>query len=92
VLWDLAWYLALNSARLPIDKDATIEALRDALERRGVRTVAWFDLQRDLCLLGVAACFGWEKAVGEEAELRWWRDHALRAARHVGDAYPGPRA
>jgi len=91
VLWDLAWYLALNSARLPIDKDATIEALRDALERRGVRTVPWFDVQRDLCLLGVAACFGWEKAVGEEAELRWWRDHALRGARYVGDAYPGPR-
>ena len=38
VCWDLAWYLALNCARLPIDKEATIEALRGALERRGVST------------------------------------------------------
>lgn len=81
--WDLGWYLALNSARLPIEKEATIEALRDALERRGVRTAGWFDLQLDLCLLGIAACFGWEKAMGDEAELRWWEDRALRGARHL---------
>jgi hypothetical protein len=82
--WDLGWYLALNSARLPIEKEATIEVLRDALERRGVRTAGWFDLQLDLCLLGIAACFGWEKAMGDEAELRWWEDRALRGARHLG--------
>jgi hypothetical protein len=82
--WDFGWYLALNSARLPIDKETTIEALRDALERRGVRTAGWFDLQLDLCLLGIAACFGWEKAMGDEAELRWWEDRALRGARHLG--------
>ena len=81
--WDLGWYLALNSARLPIGKEATIEALRDALERRGVRTAGWFDLQLDLCLLGIAACFGWEKAMGDETELRWWEDRALRGARHL---------
>ena len=61
VCWDLAWYLALNSARLPNEKEATIEALRAALERRGVSTTGWFDLQLDLCLLGMAACFGWER-------------------------------
>jgi len=92
VLWDLAWYLALNSARLPIDKAATIEALRAALERRGVRTDDWWELQLDLCLLGMAACFGWEKAVGDDDELRWWEEHALRGARHVADAYPVPGA
>jgi hypothetical protein len=91
VLWDLAWYLALNSARLPIDKTATVEALRAALERHGVRTAGWFDLQLDLCLLGIAACFGWEKAVGDDGELRWWEQQALRGARHVADAYPVPR-
>ena len=81
--WDLGWYLALNSARLPISKEATIEALRDALERRGVRTTGWFDLQLDLCLLGIAACFGWEKAMGDETELHWWEDRALRGSRHL---------
>ena len=81
--WDLGWYLALNSARLPIDKEATIEALRDALERRGVRTAGWFDLQLDLCLLGIAACFGWEKAMGDDAELRWWEERALQGARRL---------
>lgn len=88
VLWDLA----LNSARLPIDKVATIEALRDALERRGVATTDWFDLQLDLCLLGMTACFGWEKAVGDDDELRWWEQHALRGARKVSDSYPVPSA
>jgi Phosphotransferase enzyme family len=83
VLWELAWYLALNSARLPISKEDTIEALRAALERRGVSTAGWFDRQLDLCLLGIAACFGWEKAMGDDAELRWWEDRALRGARHL---------
>ena len=58
VLWDLAWYLALNCARLPMSKEATIDALRAALERHGVSTDGWFELQLDLCLLGMAACFG----------------------------------
>jgi len=92
VLFDLAWYLALNSARLPIGKEATIEALRDALERRGVATAGWFDLQLDLCLVGIMACFAWEKAVGDDDELRWWERRALRGARHVADAYPVPPA
>jgi hypothetical protein len=90
-LWDLAWYLALNCARLPIDKQTTIDAFRSALERRGVSTAAWFELQLDLCLLGVAATFGWEKAVGDEDELRWWERRALLGVRHVADAYPTPR-
>jgi Phosphotransferase enzyme family len=91
VLWDLAWYLALNSARLPIGKEATVDALRDALDRRGVRTNGWFDLQLDLCLLGMTACFGWEKAMGDDDELRWWEERAVRGARHVADAYPSSR-
>jgi Phosphotransferase enzyme family len=90
VLWDLGWYLALNAARLPIDKEATIAAFRDALERRGVATAGWFDLQLDLCLLAITACFGWEKAVGADDELRWWEARALLGARHVGDSYPLP--
>lgn len=91
VLWDLAWYLALNRARLPISKEDTIESLRGALERHGVETAGWFDLQLDLCLLGMAACIGWEKAIGPEDELRWWERRALHGARHVADTYPIPR-
>ena len=91
VLWDLAWYLALNAARLPIDKEATIDAFREALTRRGIATDAWFDLQLDLCLLAMTACFGWEKAVGTEDELRWWEGRALHGARHVAHAYPAAR-
>jgi len=92
VLWDLAWYLALNSARLPITKEDTIDALRDCLERRGVRTSGWFDEQLDLCLLGMAACFGWEKAMGDDNELLWWQERAIHGARRVADSYPSPRA
>lgn len=90
VLWDLAWYLALNSARLPISKEATIDALRVALERHDVSTSGWFDLQLDLCLLGMAACFGWEKAMGSDSELAWWEARALAGARHVAAHYPVP--
>ena len=53
------------------------------LERRSIDTAGWFDLQLDLCLLGIAACFGWEKAMGDEAELRWWEDRALRGAHYL---------
>jgi hypothetical protein len=81
--WDLGWYLALNSSRLPISKEDTIEALRAALERRRVSTAGWFDRQLDLCLLGIAACFGWEKAMGDDAELRWWEDRAFRGSKHL---------
>jgi hypothetical protein len=91
VCWDLGWYLALNSARLPIAKEDSVAALRASLERRGVQTSGWFDLQLDLCLLGIAACFGWEKAMGDDDELRWWEAAAARGARHVADAYPLPR-
>lgn len=90
VLWDLAWYLALNCARLPMSKDATIEELRSALERHGVSTKGWFELQLGLCLLGMAACFGWEKAMGDGAELAWWEHKAINAARHVAGYYPVP--
>lgn len=90
VLWDLAWYLALNCARLPMSKEATIDALRAALERHGVSTDGWFGLQLDLCLLGMAACFGWEKAMGDAEEFAWWERHAIDGARHVAAHYPVP--
>ena len=36
VCHELGWYLALNRARLPESKEATISVLREALERHGV--------------------------------------------------------
>ncbi len=43
--WDLCWYLALNRARLPTSKEATIDAFRARLEERGVATDGWWDAQ-----------------------------------------------
>jgi len=81
--WDLGWYLALNRARLPQSKEASIDAYRDALQRRGIDTAAWFDRQIALSLLGIAAAFGWEKAHGDEDELRWWEDRAQHGMRQL---------
>lgn len=82
--YDLAWYLALNRSRLPESKEATIEAFRSALEHHGVDTSGWWEEQLDLCLLGIMATLAWEKAVGDDAELRWWESRALEATRWLG--------
>jgi len=71
---ELAWYLALNRARLPAGhtKESTIVAFEAALERHGIDTRGWFARQLGLCLLGAVVQFGWEKAFGDEDELGWW--------------------
>ena len=79
--WDLTWYLALNRARLPESKEATIARYRERLERHGVDTAEWWDRQLGLSLVGMAAVFAWEKAVGDPAELDWWERAALDGAR-----------
>jgi len=81
VTHDLGWYLALNRARLPESKEDAIEAFRRSLEGHGVRTDGWWDAQLDLGLLGTLVQFGWEKALGDEAELGWWCDRARAGAR-----------
>jgi hypothetical protein len=78
--WDLCWYLALNRARLPESKETTIERFRAALELHGIGTDGWFDRQLDLCTIGIMVTFGWEKALGDEEELRWWEHQVDRAA------------
>ena len=80
-VWELAWYLALNRSRLPESKESTITRYRTALEAAGVTTEPWWDRQLDLCLLGMAATMGWEKAVGDPLELAWWSARAQDAAR-----------
>jgi hypothetical protein len=74
VCWDLCWYLALNTRRLPEPKDAVIERCRAALEARGIPTEGWWQVQLDLCTVGMMAVFGWEKALGDDDELGWWAD------------------
>jgi hypothetical protein len=75
---ELAWYLALNAARLPHPKDDAITAYRGALERHGIDTASWWDAAVDLALLGALVQFGWEKALGDRGELAWWEDGAAR--------------
>lgn len=77
---ELAWHLALDRARLPVSKEATMEAFRAALERHGVDTAAWWDRQLGLCLLGALVQFGWEKALGDADELGWWCEAAREGA------------
>jgi thiamine kinase-like enzyme len=80
VCHELGWYLALNRARLPESKEATIGAFRVALERHAVPTAGWWDRQLALCLLGTLVQFGWEKALGDADELGWWCDRAREGA------------
>lgn len=91
---DLGWYLAVNSARLPVTREATIETfercLHDALGDRFEQS--WWKPQLDLALLGAFVQLGWSKILGalrggpgvrerEQDELRWWSERALRGAR-----------
>lgn len=78
VCHELAWYLAINRARLPRGhtKETTIEDFRAALERRGIASDGWWHRQLRLCLLGAVVQFGWEKALGDDDELGWWVDAA----------------
>jgi len=80
VCHELGWYLAMNAARLPQSKEETIGELRRALERHGVDTSGWWERQLGMCLLGTVVLLGWEKALGDEPELRWWCDRAREGA------------
>lgn len=87
--WDLCWYLALNRARLPEPKEATIGRYRAALESHGIATTAWWQEQLDLCLIGIMATFGWEKALGDAGELSGWEERVAGAAARQHIPIPG---
>jgi hypothetical protein len=89
--WELCWYLALNRARLPEQKEATISRFRAALESRGISTAGWWQEQLDLCLIGIMATFGWEKALGDQDELSWWEARVAAAAARRHLSFPGVR-
>lgn len=78
---ELAWYLALNRSRMPFTKEAAIEAFAAALRRHGAEPAGWFERQLDICLLAMLVIIGWEKALGDEAELGWWCDRAREGLR-----------
>jgi hypothetical protein len=81
---ELAWYLALNAARLPHSKEEAIAAYRASLEAHGVATGAWWDRALALSLLGGLVWFGWEKALGGPgAELSWWLDRGADGLAHL---------
>ncbi len=87
--FDLCWYLALNRARLPESKEAAIERFRAALEAAGIATDSWFQTQLDLCMVGILATIGWEKALGDEDEFRWWERRCEEALARQGLDLPG---
>jgi hypothetical protein len=94
---DLAWYLALNSARLPVSKECRIEVYRSSLAKLlGARfSIPSWQPQLELCLLATFVQFGWEKALGaaqgdsaevrdrEIQELRWWSERARVGMLHM---------
>jgi len=79
---ELAWYLALNAARLPEPYEAAIDAYRRSLEDHGVDTGGWWERQIGLALLGALVQFGWDKALhGTAADLAWWEERAVEGSR-----------
>ena len=81
---ELAWYLAINAARLPCSREATIDAYRSGLESRGIVTEPWWERQIALGLLGGMVWFGWEKAFGGAGEeLDWWTARAAEAVAYL---------
>ena len=91
VCWELGWSLALNRTRLPEPTEEAIAAFRAALHRRGLDPDAWFDRQLTLCLLAIAATFGWEKALGGGTELEWLTRRAQVGAALLDREEPGWR-
>jgi hypothetical protein len=79
-MWDLFWYLSVNRVRLPRTKEESIAAYREALERRGIATGDWWEDGLLLCSTGLMAMMAWEKAVGDEDELRWWEEFVTSRA------------
>ena len=61
-----------------------ISRFRAALEERGIDTGRWWQRQLDLCMIGIMATFGWEKALGDAAELSWWENRVAGAAARCG--------
>jgi Phosphotransferase enzyme family len=79
---DLAWYLAVNSDRLPESKEDACERYRVALADTGVETARWWPRQISLALLGSFLQLGWSKT-SQPDELAWWRQCVLAGERQL---------
>ncbi|HUG15352.1 MAG TPA: phosphotransferase [Thermomicrobiales bacterium] len=91
---DLGWFLAVNSAKLPMPREEAIEtyrAERERLRRLPSQGQQW-ERELALGLLAGTLRLGWAKALGaasgdpkirerERAEVAWWADAAIRAQR-----------
>jgi hypothetical protein len=95
-LIELGWFLAVNSARLPVSKETVISTYRGMLRSHGVDLGSHWDRSLDLGLLGGGTLrLGWAKAFGalsddetvrrrEMAEIEWWSEATERASRWLG--------
>jgi hypothetical protein len=87
---ELAWFLAVNSGRLPESLDATLDRYAVHLERAlGAHRwpqARWRE-QRAVVFLSGLLMYGWGKALDAEGgrpdELRWWCEGALEAAKQL---------
>jgi len=70
-------------------KEAVIARYRSELENHGIATSGWWQEQLDLCLIGIMATFGWEKALGDATELSWWEAAVAGAAARLHIPIPG---
>jgi hypothetical protein len=90
---DLAWYLAVNSARLPVTKEEAIVLYKEQLSRTigDIFALDWWEPQLALALLGGFVLLGWPKTLGavqgdvatrrrEQAEIDWWSEWIRRGA------------
>jgi hypothetical protein len=96
-LLDLGYFLAINSSRLPVSKEETIQIYRDALALYGYRYQehSWTrDLEVGL-LAGGAMRLVWQHALSANSadetvreratsEIAWWSEVIVRASRWLG--------
>jgi hypothetical protein len=90
---DLGWFLAVNSARLPISKETILELYQAMLLERGIDLGTEWTRHAEIGLLGGGTLrLGWVKALGtladdedvrvrETEELEWWCEMTERASR-----------
>ena len=89
--WELAWYLALNCARLPRIEGGHDRRLPPGARATTASTPQVGGTASSVCAWSaIMATFAWEKALGgDEAELAWWERVATgRRSMAVSDAGP----
>lgn len=77
---DLVWYAGVNCDRLPVGhtKERVFDDYRRALVSHGADVEPWWDEQLGLAVLGLFFQQGWSK---QGAELEWWAERVVEAAR-----------